>query len=90
MPGAKVLVSPRVGFRWYLNENHRTLLRGGLGLFTGRVPFVWLNNSFTNNGMEQKGTTLNEKYVAVPGMKDYAKNPIRSRIWETHCLTSQS
>lgn len=75
MPGAKVLVSPRVGFRWYLNENHRTLLRGGLGLFTGRVPFVWLNNSFTNNGMEQKGTTLNEKYVAVPGMKDYAKNP---------------
>lgn len=75
MPGAKVLVSPRVGFRWNLNENHRTLLRGGLGLFTGRVPFVWLNNSFTNNGMEQKGTTLNEKYVAVPGMKDYAKNP---------------
>lgn len=75
MPGAKVLVSPRVGFRWYLNENNRTLLRGGLGLFTGRVPFVWLNNSFTNNGMEQKGTTLNEKYVAVPGMKDYAKNP---------------
>lgn len=74
MPGAKILVSPRIGFRWYTNDSHKTLIRGGLGLFTGRVPFVWLNNSFTNNGMEQKGTTL---YNAnAPKMSDYAKNPI--------------
>ena len=73
MPGAKVLVSPRVGFRWYIDENHNTLLRGGLGLFTGRVPFVWLNNSFTNNGMEQKGTTISSG--TIPGMTEYAKNP---------------
>lgn len=73
MPGAKVLVSPRVGFRWYLDENRNTLLRGGLGLFTGRVPFVWLNNAFTNNGMEQKGTTIQN--TNVPKMADYAKDP---------------
>ena len=73
MPGAKVLVSPRVGFRWYIDENHNTLLRGGLGLFTGRVPFVCLNNSFTNNGMEQKGTTISSG--TIPGMTEYAKNP---------------
>ena len=40
MPTTKVLWSPRVGFRWSLNEDRTTLLRGGAGIFTGRVPFV--------------------------------------------------
>jgi hypothetical protein len=47
-PSAKVLFSPRVGFRWYTNDSHNTLLRGGIGIFTGRVPFVWLSNAFNN------------------------------------------
>lgn len=60
-PSAKVLFSPRVGFRWYTNDSHKTLLRGGVGIFTGRVPFVWLSNAFNNTGMEMKGTTINKK-----------------------------
>lgn len=60
-PSAKVLFSPRVGFRWYTNDSHKTLLRGGVGIFTGRVPFVWLSNAFNNTGMESKGTTINKK-----------------------------
>ena len=51
MPGAKVMVSPRVGFRWYADEDRKTLLRGGVGLFTGRVPFVWLSNAYNNTGV---------------------------------------
>jgi len=58
VPSAKVMFSPRIGFRWFLDEDHNTLLRGGTGLFTGRVPFVWLSNVFTNDGMEQKGVTI--------------------------------
>ncbi|MBP3739364.1 MAG: carboxypeptidase regulatory-like domain-containing protein [Muribaculaceae bacterium] len=60
MPSAKPLFSPRFGFRWYTDDSHNTLLRGGLGLFTGRVPFVWLSNAFSNTGVEITGTTINQ------------------------------
>ncbi len=56
-PKTRILWSPRIGFRWYLDEDHNTLVRGGAGIFTGRVPFVWLSNSFTNTGVEMKGIT---------------------------------
>ena len=42
MPSAKLLVSPRVGFNWYTDASHRTLLRGGVGIFSGRAPYVAL------------------------------------------------
>ena len=58
MPSTKLMLSPRLGFRWYTDDSHRTLLRGGLGIFTGRVPFVWLSNAFSNNGVEQIGTSI--------------------------------
>ena len=80
-PSAKVLFSPRVGFRWYLNDSHDTLLRGGLGIFTGRVPFVWLSNSFNNTGMESKGTTIGNKegnnwLNDAPKLGQYAHDPM--------------
>ena len=58
MPNAKVMFSPRVGFRWYVDENRNTLIRGGVGLFTGRVPFVWLCNAFNNNGVEMRSGNI--------------------------------
>lgn len=58
MPGAKVMLSPRIGFRWYTDNSHKTLIRGGVGLFTGRVPFVWLVNAYNNNGIEQTGMSV--------------------------------
>jgi hypothetical protein len=58
VPKPQVLWSPRVGFRWFLNDDHTTLLRGGAGLFTGRVPFVWISNAYNNTGMEAKGLTV--------------------------------
>lgn len=73
-PSAKLMFSPRLGFRWYLDEDHNTLLRGGLGLFTGRVPFVWLSNAFTNTGIEQKGTTVYSP--SAPSLAKYANDPI--------------
>lgn len=58
IPKAQVLFSPRVGFRWYVDDEHKSLIRGGAGLFTGRVPFVWLSNAYNNTGMETKGLTI--------------------------------
>lgn len=81
-PSAKVLFSPRVGFRWYTNDSHNTLLRGGVGIFTGRVPFVWLSNAFNNTGMESKGTTLGNKdnknnwLNDAPALGQYANDPM--------------
>ena len=45
--------SPRVGFRWQLDEDNKIVLRGGAGIFTGRVPFVWISNNFSNTGVQQ-------------------------------------
>lgn len=44
--------SPRLGFRWEINGNRNYVLRGGVGIFTGRIPFVWLSNNFSNTGIQ--------------------------------------
>lgn len=46
------LFSPRLGFRWNVDKEGRFLLRGGAGIFTGRIPFVWLSNNFANTGVQ--------------------------------------
>lgn len=51
IPSGQILVSPRMGFNWDVTGNRDIQVRGGIGLFTGRVPFVWLSNQFTNSGM---------------------------------------
>ncbi|WP_075558794.1 TonB-dependent receptor [Parabacteroides timonensis] len=61
MPASRILWSPRIGFRWNLNDDHTTLLRGGAGIFTGRVPFVWLSNSISKAGIELSETFLSSK-----------------------------
>ncbi|MBT79947.1 MAG: cell envelope biogenesis protein OmpA [Alteromonadaceae bacterium] len=47
------LLQPRIGFNYYLNDS--TELRGGLGLFSGGNPNVWLSNNFSNNNVLQFG-----------------------------------
>jgi len=51
MPKATPLFSPRVGFNWDVNGDANTQLRGGAGLFTGRIPFVWISNQMSNTGI---------------------------------------
>ncbi len=51
MPKSKLMFSPRVGFNWDVSGNGSTQLRGGLGIFTSRLPLVWPGGSYTNNGL---------------------------------------
>jgi len=57
VPGG-VLWSPRVGFNYALGPNNTEQIRGGLGLFSGRTPYVWLSNQFGNTGIEFRRISL--------------------------------
>ncbi|MBR2961552.1 MAG: TonB-dependent receptor [Alistipes sp.] len=59
-PRTNILWSPRIGFRWraYSSANYTATLYGGVGLFSGRVPFVWVSNCYSNTGMTQNGYML--------------------------------
>lgn len=50
LPGVQYLLSPRIGFNWDVTGNRSTQLRGGTGIFTGRLPFVWVGNVISNPG----------------------------------------
>ena len=86
VPKASVLISPRIGFRWRIAEGaeRSTLLRGGAGIFSGRIPFVWISNCFSNSGVTQRGYTLDSsKGQSVPkfgeepsGVEGVSSNPM--------------
>lgn len=48
LPKQTPLVSPRVGFNYDILGNGTRKLRGGTGVFTGRLPFVWIGNQVAN------------------------------------------
>ena len=52
-PSGNISVSPRVGFQWDVFGNKSLKLRGGTGLFSGRIPLVFFTNMPTNSGMIQ-------------------------------------
>lgn len=66
-PKTQILLSPRVGFNYDVNGDRTFQVRGGLGLFTGRVPFVWPGGSFTNNGVYLAGIDVNNPTLASNG-----------------------
>ena len=65
-PNGQVLYSPRLGFNWDVNNDSKVQLRGGTGVFTGRVPFVWLSNSYTNSGLIQGSVNQSSNTVFLP------------------------
>ena len=53
VPDNSLSVSPRVGFNWDIRGDRKYILRGGTGLFVGRLPFVWLIAAVNNSGLWQ-------------------------------------
>lgn len=53
LAGATPHFSPRVGFNYDVHGDRSLQLRGGAGVFTGRLPFVWIGNVISNPGGNQ-------------------------------------
>ncbi len=43
------ILQPRIGFTW--DANDFTRVRGGVGIFSGGNPNVWISNSYSNDGI---------------------------------------
>lgn len=55
IPRVQILLSPRVGIEW---TRERVKLHGSAGIYTGRIPFVWLSNCYQNTGLRSVGVTV--------------------------------
>ena len=52
-PSSTLTLSPRVGFSWDVFGDKSLKVRGGTGLFSGRLPLVFFTNMPTNSYMVQ-------------------------------------
>ena len=66
-PSAAITASPRVGFSWDVFDNNSLKVRGGTGLFSGRLPLVFFTNMPTNSGMVQYQAKIGETQTIIPG-----------------------
>ena len=82
-PNSNMIVQPRVGFSWDVLGNNTLKLRGGSGLFSGRLPLVFFTNMPTNGGLVQYQAQLNGNtkiggldkdgnYVPTRGYENYS------------------
>ncbi len=71
-PTAAVQVSPRIGFNYDAYGDQTLQIRGGIGLFQGAPPFVWISNQASNSGMALFGSfTNNNTNVFNPDVNAY-------------------
>ena len=61
-PKSRMQISPRVGFVWDVFKDNSLKVRGGTGIFTGRLPLVFFTNMPTNSNMVQNAVVFGTKY----------------------------
>ncbi len=61
-PKNQLQVSPRVGFNWDVLGDKSLTVRGGTGIFTGRLPLVFFTNMPTNANMVQNQVQYKTTY----------------------------
>ncbi len=70
MPDPAIMLNPRVGFNYDVNGDQTFQFRGGAGLFTSRIPYVWPGASFQNNAVITGGMR-----VTTEGAPELIFNP---------------
>ncbi len=66
MPDGEQLWQPRFGFNWDIANNGQQQLRGGLGVFAGRTPYVWMSNNYARTGIEQTIIDAGGEFIFNP------------------------
>ncbi len=62
-PSGQLLWAPRVGFNYDVEGDRSLIVRGGIGVFSGRVPFVWISNQFGKYRSVAKNNQSNRQYT---------------------------
>jgi len=70
MPDPAIMLNPRFGFNYDVKGDQTFQIRGGAGLFTSRIPFVWPGASFQNNAVMTGGMR-----VTAAGSPELIFNP---------------
>ena len=72
-PNANLIFSPRIGFTWDVFGNKSLKVRGGTGVFSGRLPLVFFTNMPTNGGLVQYQAYLGAS-TSYKNLPDAVKN----------------
>ena len=77
-PKNSITFSPRLGFTYDVFGDKTLKVRGGTGLFSGRLPLVFFTNMPTNGGLVQYQAQINAKNAAAKGfsMDTFAGGPM--------------
>ena len=80
-PDGQLMFSPRFGFNYDLPNMSNVTVRGGAGIFTSRIPFVWPGAMFVNNGLTAGGVDLEDlsqdfRFEPDPGQQPTNPNAV--------------
>jgi hypothetical protein len=67
LPRNTIMWSPRVGFNWDIYGDRSLQIRGGTGIFTGKLPYVWAVSQSATNNMIQATQAFNT-YTSTGGL----------------------
>lgn len=79
-PSGQLLWAPRFGFNYAPTQDQALQIRGGTGIFTGRVPFVWMSNQFVNTGTILGTIDVSNpaEFIPDPGNQTAAGPPVQT------------
>ncbi len=89
-----VNISPRIGFNWDLKGDRTLVVRGGTGVFVGRIPFAWLGYAYYNDGVGFGSYDVNNIAgknvgdVLSGGAKSFAFNNGQKNIVQTDVISN--
>ncbi len=87
-----VLPAPRLSFNYDLSGDRSVVLRGGTGIFNGRIPWAWFGYGYYNNGVGygayDQNNLAGKKIVGDPlnGAQQFSVNNGATKLTEVDAI----